>query len=244
MTYTREKMHSSGFTLIELLVVISIIALLISILLPSLQGARRVAEQTQCASNQRQLHIAFQAVAADNDGYIYRWDKYRRSLQDYGGYIGGAYAATPDGVFKCPASPPGDDFETFSTPSGTLAGPYSREGSDFGLNQYVNGVSKVWDNNSINKWMFRPLTLVPRPTETFFLAEVNHYKNRIGNDGGRGIGFYHGAQVAGGFSGYSDSISANIAYVDGHVGTLSPIDYPNGNAQPQFRPNGDWPHPP
>jgi prepilin-type N-terminal cleavage/methylation domain-containing protein len=58
------------FTLIELLVVIAIIAILASMLMPSLGAARDRAKTTVCAGGLRQLHIALHLYALDNQGRI------------------------------------------------------------------------------------------------------------------------------------------------------------------------------
>lgn len=62
-------MRKHAFTLVELLVVIGIIAVLISILLPSLSRAREAANMIQCASNLRQIGQAYSLYANEHNGY-------------------------------------------------------------------------------------------------------------------------------------------------------------------------------
>jgi len=58
-----------AFTLIELLVVISIIAVLLSILMPSLGKAREQARRVVCASNQKQIVAAMETYACTYEGW-------------------------------------------------------------------------------------------------------------------------------------------------------------------------------
>jgi prepilin-type N-terminal cleavage/methylation domain-containing protein len=62
----QTQKRAAGFTLIELLVVVAIIALLISILLPSLARARELSKRTVCAANIKGIGNGFAAYATGN----------------------------------------------------------------------------------------------------------------------------------------------------------------------------------
>ncbi len=67
MNYQSKK---NGFTLIELLVVISIIALLVSILMPALSRAREAGKRISCLSNLKSLTSIMVLYANDNDDKV------------------------------------------------------------------------------------------------------------------------------------------------------------------------------
>lgn len=65
-----NKPTAGGFTLVELLVVISIIALLIAILLPSLQKAREQARSVKCLANLHSQGTAINTYASEHNGAL------------------------------------------------------------------------------------------------------------------------------------------------------------------------------
>ena len=69
-TSPQKRRRAHGFTLIELLVVVSIIALLVSVLVPALSNARKAAQAVVCSSNLRNLGLGFNLYAEDYNNYL------------------------------------------------------------------------------------------------------------------------------------------------------------------------------
>ncbi len=126
MLRSNARAKAAGFTLVELLVVIGIIALLVSILLPALNKARRTARTASCLSNERQLVMGELQYIQDNKGHY-------SPYYDFGGTPPGQFQiewmsqiAKPQQLNKVRMCP-----EAFETPNPQLAGSGNQAGGAF-----------------------------------------------------------------------------------------------------------------
>lgn len=166
-----------GFTLIELLVVVAVIALLISILLPSLGNARKQAQAVVCASNMRQINLGVVMYQQDGKGAMppnlwseYDWGIEKRDLWFYkvcDPKRGKKYIGDPSVLF-CAGDPYLDkaDFEA-AHPSPLAPAHYIKtaQSCGYGMN-YV--LRHFHDPQSFNLEKYGP----KRPINTILFAEV------------------------------------------------------------------------
>ena len=210
---------NQGFTLIELLVVVAIIALLISILLPSLSRARAVARTVKCTANLKQFGMADHMYANNNDGWLVPL-KTEGAAGTYEGwyynteflnYIGTRYTTWadnfPEGLL-CPELPE------------TIIGN-NADYRSYAMN--TDRMPTVPSGGGWNSFHGVKLVSIPNPSSKFRFLDGNWWTMGFSDaDPSRWEAYGNTlAETAVTYRHGGDQRSANVLFVDGHSSTLS-----------------------
>jgi prepilin-type N-terminal cleavage/methylation domain-containing protein len=142
-----------GFTLIELLVVIAIIALLLSILSPSLQKAKKQAQAVVCRSNLHQWYLSLTMYAKENNERMWQgWMNtagpslwWLEAMQPYYGNLGK--------IRCCPAATKTEWDLYGGQGPGFDAQPYMAWGHDDWLDPHDVFEEDPWGSYAANGWI-------------------------------------------------------------------------------------------
>jgi len=217
-TSRRQPVH--GFTLIELLVVISIIALLLSILMPSLSKARASAQKVRCLGNLKQIGFANLMYANDNKDTIawarfYDPPEYTFIFPKLDKYFSMHQQDRLKGnpgrsVYYCPTAHQKHRISNAS--SQEYWNPY---GSSYGFNKYAVPCV-IWTGSNLLPPGFQvKLSQIRQPSRLIWFGDAAWHV------------YYWGCQI----SAYPDSVggsrpemihekAANFGFFDGHFQTI------------------------
>lgn len=181
---------SRAFTLIELLVVVAIIGLLIAVLLPALQQAKRRSLTAKCLANLRALGIA-------NQTYLVEWNNY---LVDVGYAHGSGVGLDPkvswirtlENAYRneLVCKSPVDDSPHWPSEMGgegvplpnRRPGDYPYRRSSYGLNNLLTRAAAPFDPGTNRKYDYNRLEKIPWPALTVHIVYMAEEGDFAGAD--------------------------------------------------------------
>ncbi len=204
------------FTLIELLVVIAIIAILASMLLPALKNARETGLRSSCKNNMKQLFLACDAYAADNNGYVPAVIPYPPNPAATIGWAGtlvcNDYIKKPDGTLTAGNSSTAVPFldSILGCPKASL----------IGISQFANCGQGYWSSYGVNYYALyaeaKKLWQSATPSQTMLSGECNSstYLLNCGSTWPDRTSYRHMGVI-------------NLLYCDGHADSMNRHPYPS-----------------
>jgi prepilin-type N-terminal cleavage/methylation domain-containing protein/prepilin-type processing-associated H-X9-DG protein len=235
------KTGATGFTLIELLTVIAIIAVLAALVLPALSRARERARAIICLNNTRQLGLAWQMYAGDNDerlpynlgmaGSSFRtglnwvnnvmtWDlsSDNTNLATLTGASLGRFVSGNTSVYRCPSDA--------ALSSVQRAAGWTARVRSYSMNAMVGDAGDFTANgfnvNNPGYTQFFKTTQIPQPTDIFVFLDEHpdsiddgYFLDKSPENGGGSGGSYHSAQWTDLPASYHNGATA-FSFADGH----------------------------
>jgi prepilin-type N-terminal cleavage/methylation domain-containing protein/prepilin-type processing-associated H-X9-DG protein len=174
-----------AFTLIELLVVIAIIAILASLLLPALSGAKRLARSIQCQSNLRQLQFTWQMYTDDHNGRLVpnwimlpSWSDYRVQYSTANSWVSGSAMLDDslDGIHQGALWPYAKNEEIYRCPADQTLWPYGVRRAtrpfNVALSVAMNGGWNDTCGKAARPWFKVTLSELVQPSALFTFIDV------------------------------------------------------------------------